>query len=248
MTGVAFCGCPNSKCLSATTVTASSCFPQDRSLDRLAKRLRKLIPVVAAKDSQRFHELRATISQALAPCRPLSRHRLPGTVPVHSCAKTAPSQPGRRTGFSGRTRTRSRWRLKAVDWGYSCIARGGKVAEHGMRLCMFDLSPEPCGSVHCGAGPHRPRTALVEVREGAPRGTEADLRGTASALPLSSVHSLTANGAAHGWLRAAGAALRTPLPSCCCPQHGRSQRLSGEPAPCGEYAALADHAPGNQGD
>ena len=43
--------------------------PEDRSLDRLAKRLRKLIPVVAAKDSWRLHELSAVASQAFA-CRP----------------------------------------------------------------------------------------------------------------------------------------------------------------------------------
>ena len=58
--------------------------PENRSLKRLAKRLRKRIPMVTAKDSRRFHELRATVSQALAVCRFLSRHRLPGAVAVPS--------------------------------------------------------------------------------------------------------------------------------------------------------------------
>jgi hypothetical protein len=54
--------------------------PEDRSLTRLAERLWKLIPVVAAKDGRRFHKLRAAASQALAACRPSSRHRLLGAA------------------------------------------------------------------------------------------------------------------------------------------------------------------------
>src|SRR6516225_5616001 len=81
--------------------------PEGRSPYRLAKRLWKLIPVVTAKDSWRLHKLRAAVSQTLAACRPLSRHRLPGAVVTRSWAKTAPSQSGRRTEFSGRTRAKS---------------------------------------------------------------------------------------------------------------------------------------------
>src|SRR5262249_6708165 len=80
--------------------------PEDRYLYRLAERLRKLVPMVTAKDSWRFHELRATVSQALAACRPLSSHRLPGAAAARSCAKTRPSQPGTPTGVFRRTRTR----------------------------------------------------------------------------------------------------------------------------------------------
>jgi hypothetical protein len=64
--------------------------PEDCSLNRLAERLRKLIPMVTAKDSRRFHELRAAVSQALAACGPSSRHRLLGEysrVPEDSQAR-----------------------------------------------------------------------------------------------------------------------------------------------------------------
>ena len=61
---------------------------ENRSLNRLAKRLWKLIPMVTAKDSRRFHSLRAAVSQALAVCSSLSRHRLSGAAAASSCAKT----------------------------------------------------------------------------------------------------------------------------------------------------------------
>ena len=60
--------------------------PEDRYPYRLAELLRKLIPMVTAKDRRRFHELRATVSQALAACRPSSRHRLSGAAATPSRA------------------------------------------------------------------------------------------------------------------------------------------------------------------
>ena len=89
--------------------------PEDRSLYRLAERLRKLIPVVAAKDSWRFHEPRAAGSQTLAASRLSSRHRLLGTPAAPSCAKTRPSQSGRPKSL-GRTRAR-RWYRRCFDPG-----------------------------------------------------------------------------------------------------------------------------------
>ena len=50
--------------------------PEDGYPYRLAELLRKLIPMVAAKGSWRFDELRAAVSETLPPCRRLSEHRL----------------------------------------------------------------------------------------------------------------------------------------------------------------------------
>src|SRR5262245_27343968 len=60
--------------------------------------------------------------------------------------------------------------------------RGRKITEHGMRLCMFDLSPEPSRSVHCGLVLTDLGQLRLKFEEGAPRGTEANLRGTARLL------------------------------------------------------------------
>ena len=62
--------------------------PEDRYLYRLAERLWKLIQVVMAKDSWRFHEHSAAASQALSACRPSSRHRLLGAAATPSRAFT----------------------------------------------------------------------------------------------------------------------------------------------------------------
>ena len=49
--------------------------PEGRPLYRLAERLWKVIPMVAAKDSWRLRELSAVASQAFGACRLLSEHR-----------------------------------------------------------------------------------------------------------------------------------------------------------------------------
>jgi hypothetical protein len=49
--------------------------PDGRSLYRLAERLRKVIPMVAAKDSWRLQGPSAVASQAFTVCRALSQHR-----------------------------------------------------------------------------------------------------------------------------------------------------------------------------
>src|SRR5215469_2225633 len=67
--------------------------PEGRSLNRLAQRLWKVIPVVAAKDNRRLRELSAVASQTLAACRVLSEHR-------SSC--DAPGVSGRPTSVVGR--------------------------------------------------------------------------------------------------------------------------------------------------
>jgi hypothetical protein len=67
--------------------------PEDRSRYRLAERIRKLMPMVTAKDSRRFHECRASVGQARAACSPLSGHR-------SSCNR--PQIAGRPTSVVGR--------------------------------------------------------------------------------------------------------------------------------------------------
>ena len=63
--------------------------PESRSLYRLAERLWNLIPVVAAKDSWRLHELSAVASQASAAYRVLPEHRSSCDAPVVSGRPTS---------------------------------------------------------------------------------------------------------------------------------------------------------------
>jgi hypothetical protein len=84
--------------------------PEDRSLYRLLDRLRKLIPMAAAKDSRPLHEHKATVSQALPVCKPLSEHR-------SSC--DWPNVPGRPTSVVGRGRSQ-RKEVGAIRLSFLC--------------------------------------------------------------------------------------------------------------------------------
>jgi hypothetical protein len=91
--------------------------PEGRLLYRLAERLRKLIPVVAAEDSRRLRELSAVASQTFAACRVLSEH-------LSSC--NSPRVSGRPTSVVGRGL--SQWRANSSP------------ALQGARLLLVDTS------------------------------------------------------------------------------------------------------------